>query len=168
MSKGEKSSNNRDSSRARETVKSRIARDKERLLFALEESKGIVSTACQMIGISRKTAYEWKNSDEEFAAKWEDITEVTLDNLESDALKIASGEMEGTRVSDQLNAIQFLLKTKGKHRGFSDKIETQISGELKTQNTIEVVRAEFPANGTENHPPLPPSWQANTGGQLPG
>ena len=54
------------------------------------------------------------------------------------------------------------------HAGFSDKIETQISGELKTQNTIEVVRAEFPNNGTETAPPLPPSWQANTGGQLPG
>ena len=54
------------------------------------------------------------------------------------------------------------------HAGFSDKVETQISGELKTQNTIEVVRAEFPNNGTETAPPLPPSWQANTGGKLPG
>lgn len=54
------------------------------------------------------------------------------------------------------------------HAGFSDRIQTEISGEIKTQNTIEVVRAEFPNNGTETAPPLPPSWQANTGGKLPG
>ncbi len=150
---------------ARNTVKNRTAKDKAAILEALKESKGIISKACEAVGIARKTFYEWKNSDSDFASACEEVTEVTLDVLESVVLNIA---MAGQQERDQLNAAQFLLRSKGKHRGFSDKIETQISGELKTQNTIEVVRAEFPNNGTEDHPPLPPSWSANTSGILPG
>lgn len=149
----------------RTTVKERIAKDKAAFIEALKESKGIIVKACQALSIDRQTYYNWRDADPDFKAACEEVTEVTLDVLESVVLNIA---MAGQQERDQLNAAQFLLRSKGKHRGFSDKIETQISGEIKTQNTIEVVRAEFPNNGTETAPPLPPSWQANTGGKLPG
>lgn len=146
-------------------IEARTAKDKAAFIEALKESKGIIVRACEAIGINRCTFYDWRDSDPDFKAACEEVTEVTLDVLESVVLNIA---MAGQQERDQLNAAQFLLRSKGKHRGFSDKIETQISGEIKTQNTIEVVRAEFPNNGTEAAPPLPPSWQANTGGKLPG
>lgn len=166
MSLPAKRKKNKPATSTREaTIAARTAKDKAALLAALKESKGIISRACEATGIGRTTFYEWKENDPDFKAACEEVTEVTLDVLESVVLNIA---MAGQQERDQLNAAQFLLRSKGKHRGFSDKIETQISGELKTQNTIEVVRAEFPNNGTETAPPLPPSWSANTSGILPG
>lgn len=56
--------------------------------------RGIVLDACLVAGVSRTTAYEWKNTDPEFAAVWDEALETAADVLEAETWRRA---VEGTR-----------------------------------------------------------------------
>jgi len=88
---------------------------KERLLDALVKSLGIVSTACQNVGISRTTYYKYYNEDKEFKKQVDDISEVTIDFAESKLYELID--------SGNTAATIFFLKTKGKKRGYVEKQE---------------------------------------------
>ena len=60
---------------------------KDTLLQALENSLGIVSTACNRTGISRSSYYKWYKEDEEFRQKVDEIDNVKLDFVESKLFK---------------------------------------------------------------------------------
>jgi hypothetical protein len=60
---------------------------KETLLAALENSLGIVSTACNRSGISRSSFYKWYKEDEEFRQKVDEIDNIKLDFVESKLFK---------------------------------------------------------------------------------
>ncbi|HXV81932.1 MAG TPA: hypothetical protein VEG60_18790 [Candidatus Binatia bacterium] len=45
--------------------------------------------ACRQAGITRKTAYKWKEENEEFAARWKDAMEDACDILEWDGRRRA-------------------------------------------------------------------------------
>ena len=90
---------------------------KKQLLLALEKTMGIASLACKKVGISRKTYYEYYNNDPEFKENVDLIGELGLDFTESQLFKsIKNG-------SD--TAIIFYLKTKGKKRGYIERIENE-------------------------------------------
>jgi transcriptional regulator of acetoin/glycerol metabolism len=42
---------------------------KKAMIEALEQSLGIVTTACKKVGINRKTHYDWLKTDEDYAAR---------------------------------------------------------------------------------------------------
>lgn len=92
---------------------------KNKVLKALVESKGIVAYACEAAGITRKTFYEWKKDDAEFAEKVDDITEATLDRVEGKLLEAIN--------DDNITAIIFYLKTKGRKRGYVEQIDTNVT-----------------------------------------
>lgn len=48
-----------------------------------------VYLACRQADVSRKTAYKWKDENEEFAAQWKDALEDALDVLEWEGRKRA-------------------------------------------------------------------------------
>lgn len=97
------------------TEKPTTERKKEKFLQAYKNSLGIVSAACEVAGVSRKTYYRWIESDEEFAAKVEDMADFQCDFVESKLLKkIEEGDT---------TAIIFYLKTKGKSRGYTTNPE---------------------------------------------
>ena len=43
-----------------------IQKDKEKLLDSLKECSGIVTFACEKVGLSRQTFYRWYREDAEF------------------------------------------------------------------------------------------------------
>jgi hypothetical protein len=53
-----------------------------------------VSHACKKAGISRVSAYEARNNDPEFAAKWQAVIESATDELEQHAMDVAMGRSE--------------------------------------------------------------------------
>lgn len=55
---------------------------KKRFLETLAE-QGTVSCAAQVAGVSRMTAYRWRQDDREFAALWDDAMETAVDAVES-------------------------------------------------------------------------------------
>lgn len=86
---------------------------KRDFLVALRASKGIIEAACNVVGIGRKKYEYWCKSDEEFAAEAHYINEAQIDWVES---KLLNGIEAG-----DTTAIIFYLKTKGKHRGWTEK-----------------------------------------------
>lgn len=93
---------------------------KELALEALENSLGIISSACRMAEIPRSVFYEWMEKDPKFAEKVNEIGELSVDFSESALLnRVRQGDT---------TAIIFHLKTKGKHRGYGQ--ELSLNGNL--------------------------------------
>lgn len=92
--------------------KDKTRRMKAWMLDALEVSHGVIKPACKSIGISRRTYHTWVKDDEEFKAQAEEKGEELIDLGESTlAEKVKEGDITATI---------FLLKTKGKGRGYGE------------------------------------------------
>lgn len=111
--------------------------NKKRVLDCLEESKGIISTACQNANVSRSQFYEWQNTDLEFKAAVEAVNESAIDHVESklmekiDGITLSKKGPDGEDVyhlppSD--TAIIFFLKCRAKKRGYVERTEVDHSG----------------------------------------
>ena len=87
----------------------------ELFLKHFRESHGIVSYACQKVGITRACYYKWRDSDLKFKECAEEVEEETIDVVESKLLSAIN--------NDDLTAIIFYLKTKGKKRGYVERVE---------------------------------------------
>ena len=105
---------------------------KKAMIAALEQSLGIVTTACKSVGIERNTHYNWIKEDEDYKAAVDSIQDITLDFAESQLHKqIKDGEVTSTI---------FYLKTKGKKRGYIERIENDLSINQMPKVTIEIVK----------------------------
>lgn len=81
----------------------------------LQRNKGMITKTCQEMEMTKSTYYYWREKDEDFAARCDDVLEFTLDTVELALLdKIDKGDT---------TAMIFYLKTKGKHRGYVERIE---------------------------------------------
>lgn len=78
-----------------------------------------VSATCTALGIDRATFYKWRKEDSELDAMLNDESESLIDFTESKLVeKIGEGD---------LTAIIFMLKTRGKNRGYIERVENNIS-----------------------------------------
>lgn len=90
---------------------------KNAMIEALEQSLGIVTTACKQVDIDRTTHYRWLKEDEEYKAKVEELSDVALDFAESQLFKqIKDGNTTATI---------FFLKTKGQRRGYIERYQVE-------------------------------------------
>ena len=104
---------------------------KESLLKALEQSLGVVTTACKKTDTPRSTFYKWLKEDEEFAKQVADIENVALDFAESQLhQQIGNGVPSST---------MFYLKTKGKKRGYVERTEITGADGIPTNFQISIV-----------------------------
>ena len=102
--------------------------NKKALLEALEKSLGVVTTACNSVGIDRSTFYEYVKNDAKFADAVADVDNIALDFAESQLHKqIQNGEVSSTI---------FYLKTKGKKRGYIEKSEVEHGGTIVSEHRI--------------------------------
>ena len=90
-----------------------ISNKKKQFLAELEKSRGLIMTACVNAGVSRTTIFNWRHADKTFDEQVQDVMEMEIDKVES-SLK------EHLDAKD-LQAIFFVLKTKGKSRGYSER-----------------------------------------------
>ena len=88
----------------------RTGTKKAAVLVALKKHLGVVKLACDTANVSRSQFYKWKDEDAAFAEAVEAVSEETLDFAESKLLSAISKE--------NITAIIFFLKTKGKKRGY--------------------------------------------------
>ena len=111
---------------------------KEIMLKCLQQSMGIVSTACQKADINRTTHYDWYNNDADYAAQVDAISESCIDFAESKLMELingakhevatAKGEVLTVQDGPNPTACIFYLKTKGKKRGYVEKSELEVGG----------------------------------------
>ena len=106
---------------------------KQNFLTALEKSAGIITPACQAVGISRESIRKWRKDDADFDRAIAEVNETALDFAETALMKnIQAGDTQ---------AIKFYLSTKGRDRGYSEK--TTIEGAL-TVNRPRIVYEDDP------------------------
>lgn len=110
---------------------SRTPKRDEGFLAALRDGRS-VTAACIDVGISRSTAYQWREDDKEFAKAWDEAVEEGTDLLEDEAQRRArdgtqkpvyqGGKKVGivNEYSDTL--LIFLLKARRRNK-YGDKIE---------------------------------------------
>jgi hypothetical protein len=89
--------------------------NKKRMITALEDSLGIVTTAAKAANISRSQHYVWLNEDEDYAKDVKSAEEMALDMAES--------SLHGQIKEGVPSSTIFYMKTKGKKRGYVEKQE---------------------------------------------
>jgi hypothetical protein len=97
----------------------RMSKKKRTLLAALEQCGGNISEACKAAKTARSTFYEWLHTDEGFSEQVEAIRESLVDFAES--------KLMGLIAAGDTTAIIFFLKTRGKSRGYSERMEVEHS-----------------------------------------
>lgn len=100
---------------AKLVIANRIEEAKAEFLTILEKTGGMVASACRNANISRVTFYKWRNSDDEFAQKVDDIKELQKDAAEALILK---------KMKDgDTSMLIFYAKTQMKDRGYVERRE---------------------------------------------
>ena len=84
-----------------------------------------ISEACRAAEINRTTFYTWQETDPDFKAAIEEAKEKLLDFAESKLV-----EQIQTGITP---ALIFFLKTQGKQRGYTEKVQTELSGSVKIE-----------------------------------
>jgi hypothetical protein len=92
---------------------------KKLMLAALEKALGVITLACKEVGVARQTHYEWYKEDEEYHSAVDSIADIAVDFAES-------------KLHEQINkgdttATIFYLKTKGKQRGYIERMDHDIT-----------------------------------------
>ena len=88
---------------------------KNAFLAYMEATLGNITASCKEVGIDRSLYYKWLERDPKFKQAVDDLSEMSVDFAESHLKKqIKEGDTTATI---------FYLKTKGKHRGYSEKVE---------------------------------------------
>jgi len=107
-----------------------VKQKKDKFIKLLGENLGNISATCIQTGIARKTYYNWINKDDKFKSKVDEILEAQIDYVENKLMeKIEAGD---------LTAIIFYLKTKAKHRGWSEKIELSHNNQVPVINIVGI------------------------------
>lgn len=107
----------------------RITQNKKRLLTALQETLGVVTTACEKAKIARKTYYNYYNDDPEFRKEVDSIGDMAVD--------IAESQLHKQIKEGNTTATIFFLKTKGKHRGYVEKAPEGSGTYLQVNNNSD-------------------------------
>lgn len=102
---------------------------KKAMIAALQQSLGVVTSACKTVGISRETHYKWLREDVDYKYQVEDLSNIALDFAES--------QLHNQIKNGSTPATIFYLKTKGKKRGYIERQEIQ--HENLEPLTIEII-----------------------------
>ena len=119
---------------------------KEAFIIAYKENFGNITIACESAGVGRGQYKSWCDKDPEFRQR--------LAEIEPEEIMLDFGEhklMERIAKGDTL-ATMFLLKTKGKRRGYIERQEVAHEGDVVKQITVNVLKAnhvEELSNGTQ-------------------
>lgn len=117
------------------TLADKMAEKKAKFPEVLKESLGIVSHACVKLKIGRPTYYKWCKEDPEFNALCDEVQEYTMDFVEGKLLELIEEKHPA--------AIIFYAKTKGKNRGYVERMETTGKDGGAIKNEIELSGADL-------------------------
>ena len=104
---------------------------KETFIGNLKVAGGIICVACESTGISRSTYYNWYNRDESFRRKVEEVMEAQIDYVESKLMNLIN--------AGDTTATIFYLKSKGKNRGWHERLNQQPKPIIAQPVVIEAI-----------------------------
>jgi len=106
--------------------------NKKLLLKSIISYYGNITRGIDAIGLTRATHYYYMNNDPYYAKYFNEIDEMILDYVEEKSRDIS--------LSGDKDMIKFMLKTKGKDRGYTERTETEVRN--ITPVTIQIVAPE--------------------------
>ncbi len=99
--------------------KQTLTKQQKEFLTVFNQVGGNISMACRQANIkSRTTYYRWLENDE-FRDAVENVNESFID--------LAESQLRAAVSRGDMNAVFFLLKTKGKNRGYVERTEQNVS-----------------------------------------
>lgn len=111
------------------------------VINAIHKYNGVRTRVAEALGISRSTLHDYTKKNPEIAQAFEDVDNTVLDSVESRLIFFTQGFIpgrDGTKQAVplplQLDALKFFLRTKGKSRGYSERIEADV----KTSEPISI------------------------------
>lgn len=107
----------------------------ETLVECCRRSNGIMSCVAVLLGVSWHTAERYINACPEAQEAFQGARNSVIDAAESDLLAILHDKQHPRH----FDAVVFTLKTLGKSRGFTEKVETEVSGELRQPPTLNIL-----------------------------
>lgn len=112
----------------------------KRVIKAVEESRGILAVAARMLECTRQTVYNYIDKYPAVKSAYEDINEITQDQVENQLLAHIFGvkDVAGKYIiTPNLTAAIFYAKTKMKDRGYVERRE--VTGADGKPVKVEVV-----------------------------
>ena len=107
-------------------------KQKELMITALRKSLGNVTVACKSVKLGRETHFRWLRTDKNYKEFIDKLPEEEIDFYEHALIKkIKSGDT---------TSIIFALKCKGKNRGWVDRREISLTGNINSNITATTLR----------------------------
>jgi len=103
---------------------------KKAILAGFFKVTGNISHLCNQVGIYRSTFYGWLKSDPEFAAQIQEEEEALLDYAENCLFMMMADKIPA--------AVIFYLKTKGKKRGYVERVEEDFRGQMNVTQEMKI------------------------------
>lgn len=114
-------------------IRRRDAGEWRPVFLARLRATGTVRMACRAAGISRTTAYDWREADEDFARDWDEAIEDATDALE------AAARARALSGSDKL--LMFLLKAMRPDK-YGDRLHIEHSIERRKRKLYQEAREQ--------------------------
>lgn len=115
----------------------RTPRKREQFLAELALHEGDVSASCAAVGVGRRSMYDWREDDQDFAAAWDDVVEASTEKLEREAYRRAhdgveepvfyQGEVCGHVMKKSDTLMMFILKGR-KPEKYRDNSKVELGG----------------------------------------
>ena len=130
----------------------RTPKTRAKFLEALKETCNITK-ACELSGLARTSAYDWKEEDPEFAADWQKALDVAADLLEDEAVRRArdgvnkpvfqGGQLVG-HVQEYSDTLMIFLLKGAKPKKYVERLQQEVSGPdggpIQSAVTVEFVK----------------------------
>ncbi len=108
---------------SKSSIRQKITEDnKKNFIKAYKESAGNIAHACRAANIDRQTYYNYIEKFDSFKKECHNIKEENIDFAES----ILMGEIKNKNIT----AVIFFLKTIGRNRGYIERQELEVDGDM--------------------------------------
>jgi hypothetical protein len=111
-----------------------MAPRKKKMVEAMAKHLGIVTSACQEVGLNRDTYYQWLKNDKDFAYA---ISE--LDGRKEDVIEKAFLSLV---IDRNPQAVIHAVKTKLKHRGYGEEVSKVSVVTNAPTYSLEIIRPD--------------------------
>lgn len=120
------------------------------VIEAISRYNGVRTRVAEALGISRSTLHEYTKNNPAIAQAFEDADNTILDAVENRLVFFSQGfipdgkggEKKSVPLALQLDAIKFLLRTKGKERGYTERVENDLRSSRPIVIQVDEVDAE--------------------------
>ena len=105
------------------------------VIAAVKKCRGVRTKVAEMLGIARSTVQEYINRFPEVKEAFYEADNQMLDAVENKLefftqgyIPRSDGTKENVPLALQLDAVKFYLRCKGKERGYTERVEQEVTG----------------------------------------